>query len=297
MPNQKIIVITAIVLMTIMACKLTQASSDVSMAATDTPAIDYKSTEYALGTAVAAQATEQAQAALLAAEANATATAAALAAQVSSTATSASVTQAPIVEPTFTQVVDSAATQQAQAFQGVLQQLTDEGIINSQEGDYYPLDDFDESWAQIGYYQWWKTGYEAENFVLSADVAWESASDKANWPEAGCGIVFSEDSESNHHLAYLSLDGYGRLIQVNKGQWKNLASQRYGNLSIPNGEAKIMLVVNDKVVNFYVNGKRVANAYDGSLDKGNIALTLLSGTNKDFGTRCKMSNIGSFIFK
>ena len=58
-----------------------------------------------------------------------------------------------------------------------------------------------------------------------------------------------------------------------------------------------MLVVDDKRINFYVNGERVANAYDGSLNAGNIAQTLLSGTNKDFGTRCKMTNTELFILK
>ena len=58
-----------------------------------------------------------------------------------------------------------------------------------------------------------------------------------------------------------------------------------------------MLVVDDKRISFYVNGERVATAYDGSLNAGNIALTLLSGTNKDYGTRCTMSNIDLFIFK
>jgi hypothetical protein len=301
MQTRKLIVIVTLILIATMACKMTDVSSDVTNAATDTPAVDYKATENTLQTMVAeqanVQATAQAQATSLAAEAYATATAAALLAQATPTATTASATRPPAVEPTFTPAVDSVATQQAQDFQDTLQGLLDDGVISSTEGDYYPLDDFSESWAQLGYYQWWDTGYSAENFVLSTDVTWESASDKANWPEAGCGIVFSEDSESDHNLVYLSLDGYGRLIQVNEGEWKNLASQFYGKLSIPDGDAKIMLVVNDKRISFYVNGERVANAYDGSLNEGKIALTLLSGTNKDFGTRCTMSNTDLLIFK
>ena len=273
--------------------------------------MDIDATESALSTAVAAQATTLAQATVdaetVAAGANATATAAALSAQATSAAptdqaaptgqAASSATQAPSVEASATPAVDTEATQQSQAILGTVQQLFDEGIISSKDGDAYRLDDFNESWAQLGYYQWWKTGYAAENFVLSTDIAWESASDRANWPEAGCGIVFSEDGESDHHLAYLSLDGYGRLAQISEGNWKNLASQRYGTLSIPDGNAKIMLVVYDKRINLYVNGQRVANAYDGSLDAGNIALTLLSGTNKDFGTRCQMSNIDLFVLK
>jgi hypothetical protein len=298
MHYSKIIIGMAIFVFISMACKLSGGG------ATQAPPIDISATQNALSTAVAAQATTLAHATLdaqaaaeLVIEASATATPAAFSAEQTPAAQGASVTQGPSIEATVTPAVDSAATQQAQAIVGIVQQLFDEGIISTKEGDYYRLDDFNESWAQLGYYQWWKTGYSAENFILSADIAWESASDKANWPEAGCGIVFSEDGESDHHLAYLSLDGFGRLAQISKGQWKNLASQRYGNLSVPTGDARIMLVVNDQRINFYVNGQRVVNAYDGSLDAGNLALTLLSGTNKDFGTRCQMSNIDLFILE
>ena len=304
MQYKKLVVWLALILFVSLGCKITAGDMGISLEVTEAPSINLDATESALSTVVAAQATTLAQATLeaqaaaaQAAEANATATAAALAAEQTQAAQNANVTQAPVVEASATPATDAQATSQAQAIMGTVQQLFDEGIIGKREGDYHRLDDFNESWAQLGYYQWWKTGYSPENFILTADIAWESASDKANWPEAGCGIVFSEDGESDHHLAYLSLDGYGRLAQISKGQWKNLAAHRYGNLSVPSGDAKIMLVVYDKRINFYVNGQRVANAYDGSLDAGNLALTLLSGTNKDFGTRCQMTNLDLFILE
>jgi hypothetical protein len=298
------IVLLVLILPATMACKLVGETAGIALSATDTPALDLSATENALNTAVAAQATTLAQAtqdaqaaATLAAQVNATATAGALSAQATGAALGFNATQPPSVQATPTLAVNSSATQQAQAMLQTVQQLYDAGIIGSKEGEYHQLDDFDQSWAQLGYYRWWKTGYSAENFVLSADIAWESASDRANWPEAGCGIVFSEDSESDHHLAFLSLDGFGRLAQIAKGRWKNLAAHRYGALSIPKGDARIMLVVYDQRINFYVNGQRVVNAYDGSLNSGDIALTLLSGTNKDFGTRCQMTNIDLWIIK
>lgn len=304
MRHKKLMVWLAVVLFVSLGCKITAGDAGISLEVTQAPSIDLDATESALSTVVAAQATTLAQATLeaqtaaaQAAGANATATTAALTAEQTRAAQSANVTEAPVVEASATPATDTEATQQAQAMMGTIQQLFDEGIIGRREGTHYRLDDFNESWAQLGYYQWWKIGYAAENFVLSADIAWESASDRANWPEAGCGIVFSEDDESDHHLAYLSLDGFGRLAQISKGQWKNLAAQRYGTLSVPNGNAKIMLVVYDQRINFYVNGQRVANAYDGSLDAGNLALTLLSGTNKDFGTRCQMTNLDLFILE
>jgi hypothetical protein len=193
--------------------------------------------------------------------------------------------------------VQASATAQKVIFTSVIEKLWEDGIVNAIEGDYYRLDDFDQSWAQINWYQWWRLNHLAENFVLSTDVSWQSASDTANWYASGCGFVFSETDRDHHHVAYLTLDGYGVLARLAKGDWKTLAAQRYGKVSTPNGNAKIMLVVDDKRINFYVNDKLVTNAYDNSIKEGNIAFTLLSGTNKDFGTRCKMSNIELFILK
>ena len=297
MQTHKLIVIVSIILLATMACKLTDVGSDVTNAATETPAIDYKSTENALQTAVAVQSTTQAQATSLAAEGNATATAAALIAQATPTATTSSATQAPVVEPTFTPAVDSAATQQAQGFQATLQELVDDGVISSTEGDYYPLDDFNESEAKMGYYSGMFTDYSAENFILSTDAAWESASDTANWPDSGCAILFSYNDENELHMAFLGLDGYGWLERKSKGDWKVLAGEYYGKLDVPDGEAKITLVVNDKRISLYVNGERVVSAYDSSLNEGDIAQTVLSGTNKGFGTKCTMTNTDLFIFK
>jgi hypothetical protein len=179
----------------------------------------------------------------------------------------------------------------------VLEMMSSDGAIGSTEGEYYRVDSYDESWAQIGWYQWFPTGYSGENFAISASSAWESASDKANWPEAGCGFVFSLTDKDNHMLAYLGLDGFVRIGQVTRGNYKALATQRYGKVSIPNGDAKIALAVYNKRVSFYVNNQRVANANATSLASGDIALTLLSGTNKDFGTRCQLTDIDLWVFK
>jgi len=297
MQTHKLIGILTIILITTMACKITGASTDVPSAATETPAVDYKATESALQTMVAEQAAALEQATALAAEVNATATAAVLLAQSAPTATTDRPTQPPVVEPTFTPAVDSAATQQAQAFQATLQELVDDGVISSTEGDYYLLDDFNESEAKMGYYSGMFTDYSAENFILSTDAAWESASDTANWPDSGCAILFSYNDENELHMAFLGLDGYGWLNRKSKGDWKVLAGEYYGKLDVPDGEAKITLVVNDKRISLYVNGERVVSAYDSSLNEGDIAQTVLSGTNKGFGTKCTMTNTDLFIFK
>jgi hypothetical protein len=209
----------------------------------------------------------------------------------------ATMTQVVALKQTSTAEMRALATTEASAYVGVVQQLKEAGIVWGTEGTYQRLGDFYQSWAQLGWYKWWHTGFAAENFVLTADASWQSASKTSDWYTTGCSIVFSADEEKNHHLAFLSLDGNGVLARNSKGDLKILAMKPYGKVSTPDGNAMFMLVVDDKRINFYVNDKLVTKAYDSSLDEGMIALTLLSGTNKDFGTRCKMTNIELFVFK
>lgn len=196
----------------------------------------------------------------------------------------------PTAEPT-------ATSRPSQGNTAILERLSEDGAIGTTEGEYHNLGDFDQSIAKISYITWWKTNYQAENFVITANTAWKSASDKANWPEAGCGFVYSVADEDSYYLTYLALDGFVRVDQLANGQWKALAAKKYGKISIPDGDANLILAVYHKRINFYVNDQRVVSASGSSLTSGDVALTVLSGTNKDFGTRCQMSNIELWIFK
>lgn len=199
---------------------------------------------------------------------------------------------------TATAVTVAQKTQEAQTMNEKLLRVMSDGILpSSLQTQFFHLKDFNESWAQIGWYQWWYTDHSAESFVLAADTAWESASDRANWYDSGCGVVFDLEDKQNHHLAYLGLDGVVYIARVSQGNWKTFANKRYGKVSIPKGEAQIILVVYDKKITYYVNDTRVVSVTDNALKGGRIALTLLSGTNAGFGTRCQMTNIGLWIIR
>jgi len=188
-------------------------------------------------------------------------------------------------------------TQRAGPVMDIVQKLVDSGVLLSSEGVFHALDDFDHTWAQLGWYQWWYSGHSPENFAIAAHAEMTSASDKANWPDAGCGFVFAEQDNKNHNLAYLSMDGYVQIYGILNGSWRFLANKRYSSLPTPSSEADIALVVYNKRIIFFVNGQQVVSVLDTRMGSGDLDLTLLSGTNKDFGTRCRMTNIGLFIFK
>ena len=190
-----------------------------------------------------------------------------------------------------TAAAKAESTAQAQSMLALVQELYSDGYLSTTAGTYYSLEDFDESWAQINWYMWWYTGYAPTDFVIRANAAWDSASTSANWWTSGCGFVFREDGVANHYLAYLGLDGYVYFARTVREKYASLGASYYGRLDTPKGQAQIMLVVEDTNITFFVNGERVHARQDQGLNSGNLALTLLSGINTGFGTRCQMSNI------
>jgi uncharacterized surface protein with fasciclin (FAS1) repeats len=217
-------------------------------------------------------------------------------------ATQAALTQAASeaaagAELTSTAAVFAQATAEAQEMFSLVQKLQSQGYLANTDGEYTPLADFDESWAQINWYQWKTTGYSPDSFVLRANFWWDSASDKANWFSSGCGFVFGEEDKDNHDLAYLGLDGNVYVSRIRNGNWKTLAQRYYGKVEIPQGQADIVMVVASKKIIFFVNDKKVVEVTDSAYKPGELNLTLLSGTNAGFGTHCKISNIGLWILQ
>ncbi len=184
-----------------------------------------------------------------------------------------------------------AMTEQARPLQAIVQKLADEGHLSKTDGHYLTLDDFDESWAQLGWYQFWDTDLDPVNFVFRTDARWESASNTADWWNSGCGVVFRLESADDHYFAHLGLDGWVYFTGFQRGNFFSIGRGYYNKVDIPDGGANLMLVVEGDKFTFFVNDERVYTVRDARFKTGNLALTLLSGTNRDFGTRCQMRNI------
>lgn len=54
-----------------------------------------------------------------------------------------------------------------------VQGLFDAGYLTQTEGIYKRLPTYDDSWAQINWFQWTPTGEEPDAFVLRTDVSWD----------------------------------------------------------------------------------------------------------------------------
>ena len=250
----------------------------------------------------ATQAAESTANALATNDAEATGEAQALAATVSQKTQLAldkasTATQAAGFKLTATADFFQIATAQAQGMISEVQKLFESGMIGSTEGEYYRVDDFDKSWAQLNYYDWWQTGLSGENFVMSGDAYVSSASTNANWFASACGICFSLLDGSNHDVIWIAMDGRAYLMSVHKDVKRMLVVQKWGAPTKTDFQAHYMVVVNDKHVTLYIDNQEVFSVYDGLLGPGLIANTLVSGTNKGYGTRCKVTDVDLWIIK
>jgi hypothetical protein len=192
---------------------------------------------------------------------------------------------------------DAEMTELEQKMNYDLEFLYDQGVISEIKDEFIPFEDFNQEFAQLNYFTWWNTEFEPENFVIRADVKWNSASDIANWPFSGCGWVFGEADDENFHLVYLSLDGYGFFKKWVNGNEEVLVKHYIGPVSTPEGEAELILAVQDQRASLFVDGEEVFNTYDGNITPGTLSFSVHSGTNKGFGTRCEMTDIGLMVFE
>jgi len=175
------------------------------------------------------------------------------------------------------------------------------GYLASTDGTIKEIDNFADDWAQIGWYQWYPLSHEVSDFSLSAHFKWMSASKNAD--ESGCGFTFAIQPDYGHYAVFLdrskvifldadsSYGSYARSVGRTRGpgrvKFDNPAEADF--TLIVNGISAYVLVDNEFVGQYTLSKSRIL--------RGDVGLTVLSGTNKDYGTRCEMTHVHMFAPK
>jgi hypothetical protein len=199
-------------------------------------------------------------------------------------------------EPTATPNV--AATQKAEAFQSLLATIKDKGYIETTDGETRTLDDFKEEWAKINYYNWWwPVKEEYSDFVFKAHIKWSTA---GTTPDiSGCGIGFGIQENGDHYAVILDKARLVFLMGRGSRSYEVGVTRGSGRMNFDNpAEADFVVVVKGQRAFVSVDGTFVE--YTLSADQtssGLFAYTLLSGTNKDYGTRCEMTDVQLWLPK
>lgn len=195
-------------------------------------------------------------------------------------------------KPTFTP--DVVATEIYDNLFSHVLMFEDEGLISSSDGGYIELDDFREEFAQIGWLRYWYFDDEFDQFVFNADIKWSTAMETSD--TSGCGIVFGVQEGGTYN------DYYGVVLDKSRIYFTITKSKYYYELGKTRGtgrldfgnpaEAEFTLLVSDDRAFVYVNDEFIGE-YTLSKDRdtsGKFGYGIISGTNRDYGTRCEIRN-------
>ena len=205
----------------------------------------------------------------------------------------ATATTPPTSTPRPTATPNLAATQQIQTRQAVLQSYADAGYLKSTDGDFEEVLDFHEEWAQLHWYQWWPVHSSPTNYgdlVFQGHFKWATALKTSDL--SGCGIVFGVQPNGDHYAVFLDKSRIAFLMSRGGKTYQVGKTSGSGRLNIQEPtEADVAIIVQGATSYVLVNGS--PTKYTLSADQnsaGEFALSLLSGTNKDYGTRCDITN-------
>jgi hypothetical protein len=208
-------------------------------------------------------------------------------------------TPRPSPTPRPTKTPDLAATQHTDELNVEAQKYFDLGYLTTDKGEFIEYDDFKEETAQITSYSWWILDDKASDFYMSAHFKWSSA--YRNAETSGCGFAFAIQDNYEHYAIFLDRS---KIYFVETDHFYNPVglTRGTGRVNFDNPfdkpvEADFTLIVKGTYAYVLVDGE-VVGEYTLSKSKilrGKLGFALLSGTNKDYGTRCEMTDIHAWI--
>lgn len=209
-------------------------------------------------------------------------------------------TPRPSPTPRPTQTPNLAATERAEELNAEVQQYFEKGYLATTEGRFRELEDFSYDWAQLGWYNWLPLRDSASDFFLSGHFKWDSAF--KNSDISGCGFIFGLQSNDDHYAVFLDRMKVFFLITDQRLGFSKPVSPTRGTgivkFDYP-AEADFTLIVKDAYAYVLVDGEVVSEytLAQSRSSRGGIGLTVLSGTNRDYGTRCEMTDLRLWLPK
>lgn len=200
-------------------------------------------------------------------------------------------TEPPTRTPVPSNTPDAVATQAYDEIFAQVQKFMDEGLISTTDGEYIEVDDFRKDFAQIGWLQPYFLELQVGPFVYMGHVKWSTAT--ATNDVSGCGIIFGAQEDGSMYGTALDKSRI-YFISTDANYYYELGKTRgTGRLELSNpAEVDLTILVYEKLAYVYVDG-RFIGMYTLSKDKpvnGYFGYGIISGTNKDYGTRCEITN-------
>jgi hypothetical protein len=141
-------------------------------------------------------------------------------------------------------------------------------------------------------------GESASDFFMSSHIQWDSAFRDSG--RSGCGYIFSYQENSNHYAVILDRSKVHFLITDLSQGYSGFVTPTRGTGLVDFDypvETDFTLIVKDINAYVLVEGEMVGE-YTLARSRpmnGELGLTVLSSTNRDFGTRCEITDLRLWI--
>ena len=215
-------------------------------------------------------------------------------------------TAKPTSTPKPTATPNLAATQQIEDAQAHVQSYVDAGYLENTSGELVQLDDYQGEMAKIGYLDFAFAGYDTKikDFAVWSNVKWESAGPVGAPYYSGCGFSFRLDDKT--------FDGYTAMLTNDRVllTYCNSSVNRCGEIGKTKGpgvlkmgnpaEASMEMIVRDSHAYVLVDGQFIGEYTlfsDKLIDPGYLIYSIISGTNKDYGTKCEITDTNVWVVK
>jgi len=207
-------------------------------------------------------------------------------------------TPRPSPTPRPTRTPDLAATQRAEEWIAEVRAYDEKGYLTTTNGGFIEMADFSYELANLGSYEFLRLPVSASDFFLSAHFKWESALETSG--TAGCGFIFGRQPNRDHYAVFLDRTKVEfRIRNLAEGHSTNVEPTLVtGKVKFDYpAEADFTLIVKGAYAYVLVNGEVISEytLLKGRPLRGELGLAVLSGTNRDYGTRCEMTNLHLWI--
>ena len=204
-------------------------------------------------------------------------------------------TPRPSATPSPTRTPDLAATQGYEDMFTLVQEYNEKGYLSTTKGEYIELNDFKATMAKLNYYQRYPTGQKATSFVISAHFRWSTATKTPD--VSGCGFAFAVQNNGDHYAVFLD-KSLLRFLRNDSNGTRRLGKTsgsdafKYGNPA----EADFKLVVNESHAYVFIDERMIEYSFAKNVNlTGKLEFALRSGTNKEYGTSCEITDASVWI--
>jgi len=215
----------------------------------------------------------------------------------------ATATSEPTNTPEPTATPDIAATKFVEDAARRVQKYVEKGYLPGTDGTLHALDDYRREMAQINYIDVDFAGFEDKitNFAVRGHVKWQSAA-KVNYPEfSGCGFAYRFQDNGDGYTVFISSEAIVMYYcDSSIGRCGRLGTTRgKGTLDFTEpAEADLELVVKDDHAYVLVNDQFIGEYTlfkERLREPGYLIYSIISGTNKDYGTRCEITDAALWV--